>query len=236
MTPHRPWLIPALAVLVAVAATACAAPTTPAPAATAPAPAAAQPATGAPASPSATATMAPATPATPVAPGSATTPVPAAPAAPTAAATPAPPANPLLAVSLTDVRTGQAFTLADAQAGKVLVLSPMATWCTTCTAQARQIQQLLPNDDIVVVALDVDESETAPQFAAHLQRNSIAPAQAALAPRELRQLLAQQLGPTAINTTTAPVIIVGRDGKATLLRPGVKNADTLRSELRAFLG
>jgi hypothetical protein len=84
------------------------------------------------------------------------------------------------------------------------------------------------------VSIDVDESESATQFRNHADRNNLT-WRIALASRELRQAIVAQLGPAALNTTAAPVIVIDREGQPHLLRFGLKNADELRRELARFL-
>jgi hypothetical protein len=97
------------------------------------------------------------------------------------------------------------------------------------------LKKLLPDDRLAVVSIDVDESETEQQFLNHANRNQLN-WRVAMASRELRQAITRELGPAAITTTSAPVIVIDRQGKATLLRFGVKGADELRRELAKFLG
>ena len=65
-------------------------------------------------------------------------------------------------MKLTDVQTGETFTMND-YAGKVVLLETMAIWCPSCIIQATQVGKLheaLGNpDDLISVSLDVDSHE-----------------------------------------------------------------------------
>ncbi len=67
-------------------------------------------------------------------------------------------------VELTDVQTGETFTVND-YAGKVVLVETMAIWCPNCIVQAnevRKLHEMLGNpDDLVSVSLDVDVNEDA---------------------------------------------------------------------------
>ena len=67
-------------------------------------------------------------------------------------------------VELTDVQTGETFTMND-YAGKVVLVETMAMWCPNCIVQAnevRELHKLLDNpDDLISVSLDVDVNEEA---------------------------------------------------------------------------
>jgi peroxiredoxin len=59
---------------------------------------------------------------------------------------------------MTDVRTGETFTINDF-AGKVVLVETMAMWCPNCAVQAnevRKLHNLLEHpDDLVSISLDV---------------------------------------------------------------------------------
>src|SRR5688572_4459973 len=80
----------------------------------------------------------------------------------TVAATTAAPTPEWFDMELTDVQTGETFTMND-YAGKVVLLETMAIWCPNCVVQAnevRNLHKLLGNpDDLISVTLDVDFNE-----------------------------------------------------------------------------
>ncbi len=66
--------------------------------------------------------------------------------------------------SLTDVNSGQPFTVADHQ-GKVVLVETLAVWCSNCMKQQKQVlalhEALGERDDFVSVGLDIDLNESA---------------------------------------------------------------------------
>jgi thiol-disulfide isomerase/thioredoxin len=68
------------------------------------------------------------------------------------------------ALEMTDVRTGESFSVDDF-AGKVVLIETMAQWCPTCVQQedeVRTLHELLGEpDDLVSISLDVDLNEDA---------------------------------------------------------------------------
>ena len=70
---------------------------------------------------------------------------------------------------LTDVRSGEAFTIADAQ-GKVILVETMAIWCSNCLRQQQEVKALHEalgeRDDLVTVVLDIDLNEDADKLQA----------------------------------------------------------------------
>jgi hypothetical protein len=66
------------------------------------------------------------------------------------------------AVELTDVQTGETFTINE-YAGKVILLETMAIWCPNCAVQGSQVRKLHEAlgypDDLISISLDVDLNE-----------------------------------------------------------------------------
>jgi len=180
--------------------------------------------------PSATAT------ASPVPTASATASAPSATASSSAAPTPTPvpqPSDPLLAVELTDVRSGQAFTLAEVAAteGPVL-LEPMAIWCTSCRDQHREVVKAHAAGEFASVSLDVDLTERQEDLAAY------ADAQGwdwrfAMADADLYRLLQERFGTLATHPPSTPLIVIERDGTVRPLAfgAGIRSAERLLDEL-----
>jgi len=65
-------------------------------------------------------------------------------------------------IELTDVQTGETFTMTNF-AGKVVLVETMAMWCPNCIVQAneaRNLHEMLGNpDDLLSVSLDIDVNE-----------------------------------------------------------------------------
>ncbi|MDP2727120.1 MAG: hypothetical protein Q8P59_06215, partial [Dehalococcoidia bacterium] len=73
-------------------------------------------------------------------------------------------------VALTDVSTGESFSLSDFK-GKVVVLETMAVWCSTYVRQQIEVQALRDRfgDQVVSVTLDIDRNEGQDILRRHVQ-------------------------------------------------------------------
>ena len=173
--------------------------------------------------------------------GGAATAMPAAPAMTAAATTAAAAARPALRVtfasSLTDVKTGQVFKLADFS-HRVVLVEDMAVWCTTCFQQQTQVlalhKALASRDDFVDITLDVDAHENAATLKAFTAKNAFAGLYAVAPPEVIRELAAH-LGEQYLNPPSAPMFVVDRQGGVHALPFGVKSADALQKALQPYL-
>ncbi|MBI5878162.1 MAG: redoxin domain-containing protein [Chloroflexi bacterium] len=139
--------------------------------------------------------------------------------------------------SLTDVRTGQTFSL-NGFKGKVVLVETMAQWCPSCRTQQTQVKDLRAmfagRDDLVTIALDVDPNEQAADLKKYVQANGfegfygIAPAAVA---REIGNLYGAQF----LNPPSTPILIVDRHGLAHPLPFGIKSARDLASAIEPYL-
>jgi thiol-disulfide isomerase/thioredoxin len=120
---------------------------------------------------------------------------------------------PWLAIPLTDVRTGEAFTLADF-AGSPVYVETMATWCPKCRDQLVAVQaakEALPAGEAVFVAISV-ESDLAPeQLARYAEANGFTMRFAVASP-ELLRALTDSFGRTINNPPATPHFTVAPDG------------------------
>lgn len=140
-------------------------------------------------------------------------------------------------IELTDVRTGQAFTINDF-AGKVVLVEAMAEWCPTCIEQQREVKKLhtiLGNaGDVVSVSLDIDIHEDGPS----LKRYAEALGNDwhyAVAPLEVARALGNLYSAEYLNPPYSPMLLIDRHGVAASLPYGVKTADYLRTTLDPYL-
>lgn len=202
-----------VAVALAVALGACATDPTPSPAA-------------------ATMTDAPTEDPEPTAPGSAAATPSSTPSDPPDSETPT---DPLLAVELTDVRSGETFTLGElaAEHGPVL-LEPMAVWCSSCRSQQREVVAAHREGSFSSVSLDVDLSEAPEDLAAYADREGF-DWYFAMADAELYRALQERFDVAVTNPPSTPLIIIGVDGSVRALEfgRGVRSADQLLDELGA---
>jgi hypothetical protein len=151
----------------------------------------------------------------------------------------APAATPLAAWqtnALTDVRSGEQFAIADL-AGKVVVIEPMAIWCTNCARQQREAAKalaVLSSDDIVYVSLDVDPGEHAADLAAYADERGF-DWRFAVADRAMARALAQAFGDQVLAPPSTPKIIMAPDGRFEGPRYGIQDASAIEAELRDLL-
>lgn len=146
------------------------------------------------------------------------------------------PGDPLLAVVLTDVRSGETFTLGDlaADEGPVL-LEPMAVWCSNCRAQQHEVKRAHEGGaGFTSVSLDVDLSEAPDDLAAYADREGF-DWRFAMADAALYRLLQERFGIGATNPPVTPLIVVERDGTVRALEFGVgtRDVDRLIAEIEA---
>ena len=115
---------------------------------------------------------------------------------------------------LTDVETGETFTIAEL-AGKPLFIESMAIWCSNCRAQqgrfSEAFAQMAPGTAEYVV-LTVDPSETAEDLARYKSERGFT-GRYAVAGKELAKALNAEFGPNAINPPSVPVIFVSPSGE-----------------------
>lgn len=140
-------------------------------------------------------------------------------------------------IELTDVQTGQTFTMND-YAGKVVLVETMAIWCPNCVVQATQMNKLheaLGNpDDFISVSLDVDVHEDAAslkEYASSYRFNW----HFAVAPLEVARALGNLYNAEYLNPPLAPMLLIDRDGNVHQLQYGIKNAETLRKLVGPYL-
>ena len=184
----------------------------------------------------------PPAPTTPVAvgtPAAIATPVAAATAGPVtsaAAGTPMAALAPWQTATLIDVRSGESFTIADL-AGSVVVMEPMATWCTNCLRQQRAVAKALAaleGEDVVYISLDVDPSERPADLAAYADEHGF-DWRFVVADRDLARLLAGDLGDQVLSPPSTPKIIVTPDGQVIGPDFGMADAAAVEAEIRAHL-
>jgi thiol-disulfide isomerase/thioredoxin len=139
-------------------------------------------------------------------------------------------ADPLLDFELVDVRSGEAFTLAELAADKPVLLETMAIWCTNCLAQQREVVRAHDMGDFHSVGVDVDPFERAPELAAYADREGF-DWRFVIADRELVRLLTERFGFQVSNPPSTPTFVVA-DGEIRALEFGRhRSAEELIEEL-----
>lgn len=139
--------------------------------------------------------------------------------------------------AMTDVRTGQTFTIGDF-AGKVVLIEGMAQWCPNCRAQEDEViklHEMLGNPgDLVSVSLDVDVNEddaSLRKYAASLGYDWYF----AVAPLAVARALGNLYSAQFLNPPVAPMLLIDRDGRAYGLPYGLKSAEALRLTVEPYL-
>jgi thiol-disulfide isomerase/thioredoxin len=140
--------------------------------------------------------------------------------------------DPLLAVELIDVRSGETFTLAELSADRPVLVETMAIWCTTCLSQQREVVSAHDLADFASVGIDVDPNERAPDLAAYADREGF-DWHFAVADRSLVALLTERFGFEVTNPPSTPTFVVS-DGTIRALEFGrLRSAEELVEELAA---
>jgi hypothetical protein len=139
--------------------------------------------------------------------------------------------------SLTDVHTGETFTVADFE-GQVVLVETLAMWCSNCFKQQGQVQVLHDllgeRDDFVSLGVDIDPNENSEALQVYTGQNgfdwlyTVAPIPVA---REIGQLYGDQF----LNPPSTPMLIVDRHGEVHTLPFGIKSAQDLLAALQPFL-
>ncbi len=143
-----------------------------------------------------------------------------------------------MAVSLTNVVTGQQFRLSDFH-GKVVLIEPMAVWCTKCRAlqqEIRSVRQQLGAQaaDLITVSIDVDPNEDEKYLKAYVDQVGHDWA-FAIAPAGFSRELAAAYGNQVLNPPSTPLLVIDRAGAALLLPFGPKSAADLLNALQPLL-
>ena len=138
---------------------------------------------------------------------------------------------------LTDVQTGETFTMND-YAGKVVLVETMAMWCPNCLFQAnevRKMHKLLDNpDDVVSVSLDVDVNEDGASLKDYTKEFEFE-WHFAVAPLEVARALGNLYSAQYLNPPLSPMLIIDRNGAVHQLEYGQKDAEKLLASVQPYL-
>ena len=140
-------------------------------------------------------------------------------------------------VPLTDIQTGQSFTINELN-GKVVLIETLAMWCSNCLKQQKEVlalhEQLGEREDFVSLGFDVDPNEEEAGLKNYVEKNgfywSYVITGANLA-RDLGNLYGNQY----LNPPSTPMLIIDRSGEVHLLPFGIKSAETLQEALQPYL-
>lgn len=140
-------------------------------------------------------------------------------------------------MELTDVVTGEVFTMNDF-AGKVVLVETMAMWCPNClvqAAQVRELHELLNQDeDLISVSLDVDINEDAASLKEYVERYGLM-GRFAIAPLLVARALGNLYSAQYLNPPLSPMLIIDRNGEVHHLEYGRKSSAVLLQRVEPFL-
>jgi hypothetical protein len=131
-------------------------------------------------------------------------------------------------IALTDVRTGEVFTLADL-AGRAVMIEPMATWCGNCARQqgnVRDAKAQLNSDEVLFISLSVETSLPQADLAAYADSKGFDWIFAVATPDLLSELV-NQFGGSITNPPSTPHFVIYPDGTWSDLKTGFNSPDEL---------
>ncbi len=139
-------------------------------------------------------------------------------------------------LTLTNASSGESFTLGDFS-GRTVLVEPMATWCTNCRAQLRNVVQANDqlDDDYVFIGLSVGENITNSNLANYAQQQGFDLIFAIATPEMLAELTST-FGRASITPPSTPHFVIRPDGSMTELFTGAKGVDALVSLLTEASG
>lgn len=145
-------------------------------------------------------------------------------------------------VELTDVNSGEVFTLGDFY-GQTVFVEPMATWCSNCRRQLQEVSQVIdmfnseaPDDapqaptDVVFIALSLETNLSDSQLAAYTAAQGFDWTFAVMS-EDLLIALVDEFGRSLANAPSSPHFIIRPDGTFTDLATGFEDAEDLIAEL-----
>jgi cytochrome oxidase Cu insertion factor (SCO1/SenC/PrrC family) len=150
-------------------------------------------------------------------------------------ARPARPQDAWRTAALRDVRSGETLVINDL-GGRLVIIEPMATWCTNCRQQqneAREALDRLDRDDIVYISLEVDPGETEAGLAAYADQHDYR-WHFVVGSTEVLRSLAEVFGDQVLSPPSTPEVIVSPDGDAEISF-GLSRADELEARFLLLL-
>ncbi|MFW5748889.1 MAG: hypothetical protein ACOCYT_04670 [Chloroflexota bacterium] len=134
-------------------------------------------------------------------------------------------------IALRDVNTGETFTLGDFY-GEAVFVEPMATWCSNCRSQLRNVASTIPLleeagvDNVRFIALSVELTLDDTRLARYTQDNGFEWTFAVM-PEDLLVQLIDQYGRSIGNPPSTPHFIIRPDGTTTDLSTGIDTPEQL---------
>lgn len=140
-------------------------------------------------------------------------------------------------MALTNVHTGETFTIQDLK-GKVILVETMAVWCSSCLKQQTQVKalhgQIGDRDDFVSIGLDIDSNEDAAKLKGFVDAQEFDWLYA-VSPADVSREIAALYGDQFLNPPSTPMLLIDRHGGVHPLPFGIKSADELLQFIQPFL-
>lgn len=127
---------------------------------------------------------------------------------------------------LTDARTGETFTLAEL--GGTVYVEPMATWCSNCREQLKNVQAAHAQlgEGATFVALSVETNLRSDDLKRYADDQGFSFTFAVMTP-ELLRALAAAFGQSVTNPPATPHFIIYSDGSTSDLMTGPSPPDAI---------
>jgi thiol-disulfide isomerase/thioredoxin len=156
---------------------------------------------------------------------------------PSPTAVPVTPTPDWFKLEMTDVRTGQTFTVNDFS-GKVVLLETMAEWCPNCEVEEKEViklhQLLGAPADLVSLSLDVDLHEDEASLKEYASTRGY-DWYFAVAPLLVARALGNLYSAQYLNPPLAPMLFIDKEGAVHSLPYGFKSAEALRKTIEPYL-
>ena len=141
-------------------------------------------------------------------------------------------------IKMTDVRTGQTFSMNDF-AGKVVLLETMAEWCINCVQQQNEVKKLEGltdnSKDLILVSLDTDLHEDAASLKKYADTYGF-DWRFAISQLDVDRALSNLYDSEYMNPPLAPMLFIDRQGGVYGLPFGpMKGAVSLQKTLAPYL-
>lgn len=139
--------------------------------------------------------------------------------------------------ALTDVNTGQVFTIQD-NIGKVYLVETLATWCSNCLKQQQEVKRfhdlLGEREDFESLGVNIDPNEDTALLTGYVQQNGFDWLYV-VASNEMIDEISALYGPQFLNPPSTPMLIIDRNGNPHPLGFGIKSAEELLEAVTPFL-
>ncbi len=132
-------------------------------------------------------------------------------------------------IELTDVTTGDTFTLASLK-GSVVAIEPFAVWCTNCHIQQDNVKSVyaeLEAAGVKFVSLGVEPNESPDRIADYQDRRGYEWT-FAQSPIEFSRALRDEFGAQILAVPATPLIVLSADGEVVFEDVGFHGPDSLR--------